>query len=176
VTLHGGAARQVYTTLAVNFGDHNHDLVANGDLILDGVHTVVGKLADTYEAFLAWKDLDEAAEAHDAGDLTHVERTELNLFGDPVDRIKDALGALWVSRSDLHGAVVLHVDVDLEVILQLADDRATLTNDVADLLRIDLDRGDAWSEIRELWSSGADDRVHLVEDLEARSERVLEHP
>ena len=69
MTLHGGAARQVYTTLAVDFGDHNHDLVAHGDLILDRVHAIVGKLADAYEAFLAWKDLNEAAEAHDAGDL-----------------------------------------------------------------------------------------------------------
>ena len=147
MALHCGSARKVDATLAVDLKDDHHDLVANSNLILNRVHTVIGELTDSDESLLARKDLNEAAEAHDTGDLTHVQRADLDLLGDAVDGIKCTLRALRVARRDLYGSVIFHVDIDLEVILQLADDCSALADDVADLLRIDLDGGDSRCEI-----------------------------
>src|SRR5438876_238948 len=94
VALHRGLAREVDTTLAVDLGHDDHDLVTDGDDILDGRDVVVGQLADANQALLAGQDLDERAEAHDPGDLAEIERADLDITGealDPVDRLPGVL-------------------------------------------------------------------------------------
>ena len=97
VPLHGGLAAEVDATLAVDLDDHDHDLVADLDHVLDGRDMVVSQLADANEAFLARQDLDEGAEAHDAGDLAQVEPADLDLLGDRLDPL-DGLGRLGSGR------------------------------------------------------------------------------
>src|SRR5512143_2551906 len=143
VALHGRLAGQVDPALAVDLGHHHHHLVADGHDVLDGRHVVVGELADPDEALLAGQDLDERAEAHDPGDLAQVEGPDLDLAGqalDPLDRLARVLAA---DRGDLHGAVVLDVDLGLGLLLDLADHRPTLADHLADLLGVDLDGDDA---------------------------------
>jgi len=52
MTLHGGLARQVDTALAIDLDDHDHDLVADRDHVLDRGNVVVGQLADSDQASL----------------------------------------------------------------------------------------------------------------------------
>src|SRR6476659_5209841 len=51
VALHRGLAREVDPTLSVDLGHDDHDLVADGDDVLDRRDVVVGQLADANEAF-----------------------------------------------------------------------------------------------------------------------------
>src|SRR5690348_1211742 len=143
VALHCRLARQVDATLAIDLGHDDHDLVADRYDVLDRGHVVVGELADAHQAFLAGQDLDESAEAHDPGDLAEIQTADLNLAGDAFDHVDRSLGLLAVDGSDLDGAVVLDVDLGAGVFLDLADRGTTLADDVADLLRVDLDRDDA---------------------------------
>src|SRR4029079_17857394 len=132
------------------------------------------ELADADEAFLARQDLDEGAEAHDPGDLAEVERPDLDLAGqalDPLDRLPRVLAG---DGRDLHGAVVLDVDLGLGLFLDLADHRAALADDLPDLLRVDLDRGDARREVAHLATGLGQDLGHLVEDRQPRVQRLLQ--
>src|SRR4029079_1124930 len=132
------------------------------------------ELADADEAFLARQDLDEGAEAHDPGDLAEVERPDLDLAGqalDPLDRLPRVLAG---DGSDLHGAVVLDVDLGLGLFLDLADHRSTLADDLPDLLGVDLDRGDARREVAHRAAGLGEDLGHLVEDLEPSGEGLLQ--
>src|SRR4051812_44569058 len=174
VALHGGLAREVDPTLAVDLGDDDHDLVADGHDVLDGRHVVVSELADADEAFLARQDLDEGAEAHDPGDLAEVERADLDLAGQALDPLDRLAGVLAGHRGDLDRPVVLDVDLGLGLLLDLADHGAALADDLADLLGVDLDRDDARCEVAHDLASLGQDLGHLVEDLEARREGLLE--
>ena len=111
MALHRGLAREVDPALAVDLGDHHHDLVADRDDVLDGRHVVVGELADPDQAFLARQDLDEGAEAHDPGDLAKVERADLDFAGQALDPRGSPCASCRRDRRDLDRAVVLDVDL-----------------------------------------------------------------
>src|SRR3954454_19349761 len=137
--LHRSLAAEVDAALAIDLGDDDHDLVADGHDVLDRRDVVVRELADPDEAFLARHDLDERAERHEPGDLAEVQRTDLDLAGqavDPVDRLPSVVA---IDRGHLDGAVVLDVDLGAGLLLDLPDHRSTLADDLADLLGVDLD-------------------------------------
>ena len=165
---------RLIAALAVDLGHDDHDLVADGHDVLDGRDVVVGELADADQAFLARQDLDERAEAHDPGDLAQVERADLDLAGQALDPLDRLAGVLAGHGRDLDGAVVLDVDLGRGLFLDLADHRSTLADDLADLLGVDLDRGDARREVAHLRAGLGHDLGHLVEDLEAGREGLLE--
>jgi hypothetical protein len=70
-------------------------------------------------------------------------------------------------RRDLDRAIVLDVDRGAGLFGDLADDRTTLADDVADLLRVDLERDDRRRPLRHLVARVGDDLVHLAEDVQA---------
>src|ERR1035437_4089102 len=162
------APPRVDPALAVDRAHHNHDLVPDRDNVLDGRDVVVGQLADPDQAFLAGQDLDEAAEAHDPGDLAQVEPADLYVAGERLDPLDGLAGVLARHCRDLDRAVVLDVDLGAGFLLDLADHGATLADDVADLLGVDLDGDDARRVVAHLRAAGRDDRVHLVEDRHPR--------
>src|SRR5690349_11521471 len=171
---HRGFARQVDSALAVDLGHDDHDLVADGYDVLDGRDVVVGELADADEAFLARQDLDEGAEAHDPGDLTHVQRADLDLAGEAVDPVDGLARVLAADGRDLDAAIVLDIDLGLGLFLDLADHRATLADDLADLLGVDLDRGDTRREVAHLHARLRHHLGHLVEDEQPCIESLLQ--
>src|SRR5439155_13746503 len=106
VALHRRLAREIDAALAVDLGHDDHDLVANGHDVLDRGHVVVGQLTDANEAFLAWQDLDERAEAHDPGHLAQVEGTDLDVTGEALDPLDGLARVLARDGGNLDGAVV----------------------------------------------------------------------
>src|SRR3972149_371540 len=172
--LHGGLAREVDAPLAIDLGDDDHDLVADGHDVLDARHVVVGEFADAHEALLARQDLDESAAAHDPGHLAQVERTDLDLARqalDPLDRLARVLAG---DGRDLDRAVVLDVDLGAGLFLDLADHRAALADNLADLLGVDLDGDDARREVAHGGAGLGEHLGHLVEDGEARRVGLLQ--
>src|ERR1035437_1989593 len=174
VALHGCLAREVDPALAVDLDHHNHDLVADRDNVLDGRDVVVGQLADPDQALFAGQDLDEAAEAHDPGDLAQVQSADLDLASDRLDPLDRLARAIALRCSDLDRAVILNADLGAGLLLDLADHGAALADDVADLLRVDLDGDDARREAAHIRTAGRDDRVHLVEDGHPRGVGLYE--
>ncbi len=79
-----------------------------------------------------------------------------------------------VHRGDLDGAVVLDVDGGAGLLGDLADHRAALADDVADLLRVDLQRDDRRRPLGHLGARLADDLVHLAEDVQAAVARLVQ--
>src|ERR1035437_1416920 len=121
VPLHGGLAGQVDPALAVDVGDDNHHLVAHRDHVLDGRDVVVGQLADTDQTLLAGQDLHEGAEGHEAGHGAQVQGADLDLAGEGLDPVDRLAGVLAGDGGDLHGAVVLDVDLRARLLLDLPD-------------------------------------------------------
>ena len=135
---------------------------------------MVGQLGDVDQAVLAGQHLDKRAERHDADDLALVNPAHFDLVGqalDPVDRLP---AAFLVDRGDEDATVVLDVDLRAGLLGDLADHLASGTDDVADLVRVDEDRGDPRRVVAHLGARPRQDRQHLVEHEEPRLPRLLE--
>src|SRR5262249_53972795 len=88
----------------------------------------------------------------------------LDLAGERADPVDGLFGVVGVAGADVDGAVVLDIDGGLGVLGDLADHLAARTDDVADLVGIDLDRGDPRGVLADFLPRLGDDGVHLVED------------
>ena len=84
------------------------------------------------------------------------------------DALDERVAELAVGRVDQHLAVVVDVDLGLELLGEAADRFAALADQQADLRRVDLDRLDARRELAELLARRLDDVGHLAEDERAR--------
>src|SRR6185295_15185152 len=111
----------VDASLTVDLHDDDHDLIPDGDDVLDRRHVIVGQLADADEALLAGQDLDEGAEAHDAGDLAEVERPDFDVTRQALDPLDRLARVLTGDGGDLDRAVVFDVDLGARLFLDLAD-------------------------------------------------------
>ena len=129
--------------LAVDL-DHGHvDLVALGEDVLDGVDPLARlDRRDVQEAVGALDQLDERAEGRRLDDLALERVADLGLAGHRLDLLDAGLDELAVGGVDADRAVVLDVDLGLELLGEAADRLAALADDRADLLRVDLDRLD----------------------------------
>ena len=119
------------------------------------------------EPFLAGAELGESAERRDLHDLGVELLTDLDLARQVLDPLAGAGAALFVRGGNEDGAVVLDVDVDLELLLDAADHLPAGADDQADLLLIDGDGEDPRRVLRELRARVGDRLGHQVEDAHA---------
>ena len=91
-------------------------------------------------------------------DLADVFVADLDLLHHHPDALDERVAELAVGRVDQHLAVVVDVDLRLELLGQAADRFAALADQQADLRRIDLDRLDARRELAELLARRLDRR------------------
>src|SRR4051812_46332369 len=171
-----GTAQADAAALAVDLDHADGDLVALVEDLLDRPDALAGRdVGDVQQAVRALGQLDEGAER---GGLDHLGRRELvadrDLLGHRADALDQrvALGAGLRVHADL--ALVVDVDLRLELVGQAADRLAALADQQADLVRVDLDRRDARRELRELLARGADRVGHLAEDERAALVRLRE--
>src|SRR5438309_1889250 len=138
-----GLAAQVEPTLAVDLDRLDHDLVADVAHLLDALYPMVGELGDVDQSVLVRQHLDKGAERHDAHDLALVDLADLDLVGEALDPVDRLTAGFLVDRGDEDTAVVFDVDLSPGLLGDLADHLASRADDVADLVGVDEDRGDA---------------------------------
>ena len=119
--------------------------------------------------------LDEGTEGGGLDDLgSGVAVADFGFLGHRLDAGNRVLD-LGAGRSvDPDRAVVFDVDLGLELLAETADGLATLADDGADLLLVDLDRLDARRVRRKLLARTIDGFGHLVEDEKATLAGLLE--
>src|SRR5579863_4437218 len=75
------AAREVNTSLLIDFDHHDGDFVTNGDDILRTISLVVGQLRGAHQALFAGQDFHERAEIDEPAHGAGVDAPDLNLLG-----------------------------------------------------------------------------------------------
>jgi hypothetical protein len=99
---------------------------------------------------------------------------DLDLLGHGLDAVHDAFGGFLVGGADEDRAVFLDVDVGAELVGHAADGLATLADDEADLVGVDLDAEDARRPLGQLAARLGERLAHALEDEEPRLARLLE--
>src|SRR5688572_17696011 len=93
----------------------------------------------------ARQDLNECAEVDDSRDGTEIGLSDLGFSGKRLDTCDGTLGSLAVCGRDKNGSVIRNIDLRTRLFGDRANRRTALTDDVADLLRIDMQRDDSRS-------------------------------
>src|SRR5262249_52400818 len=108
---HEGLARQLDAVLVVDGDDLDLHLVADLADLIDPVDVADVELADVHEPVAARDDLDERPEILDRRHLAVVDLADLDLLGQRLDLRSSRLGPGRLAVRDVHGAVVLDVDL-----------------------------------------------------------------
>ncbi len=93
-------------------------------------------------------------------------RTDFDISGDQFDTLAGILPGGLVDREDLDHAVIGDIDRGTGLFGDGTDGGATLTDDVADLVRIDLEGDDARRMFGHLLARRSDRLVHLAQDIQ----------
>ncbi len=101
-------------------------------------------------AFLARQDLDEGAKLLDGGHPTLVDGVQFDLGRHVADTLQTALDSRSANSGNRYGAIVLNIDPDIELFLHLPNNRATRTDDGADLLDRNHQGLHAWCMLAEV--------------------------
>src|SRR3954449_13162030 len=164
-----GEAQADAAALAVDLDHADGHLVALVEHLLDRRRALArGDVRDEQQAVGALRELDERPERGRLDDLAGVLVADLDLLGHRADALGERVAQLAAARVDQDLALVVDVDLGLELVLQGADGLAALADEQADLVRVDLDREDPRRVGRELRARAGDRLVHLLQDREAR--------
>src|SRR5262245_1574323 len=139
--------------------------------VADAARTDVRHVQQAVGALL---ELDERAQLRRLDDLAGVGVAHLRLLRQRLDGGDRGVGLRAVGGVDEDRSVFLDVDLHVVVRLEAADRLATLADDEADLLRVDLDRRDPRRVLGKLRAGLRDRLEHLVEDELPRTLRLLE--
>src|SRR5690606_31375639 len=161
-------------SLAIDFQHFHTDDIAFLELIADALHTLVGDLRNVDQAVLAREYRHERAKVHEPHDAAFVDTTHLDVGRDELDAPLRLASGHTVDRRNLDRAVVLDVDARARLFRDRADDGTALADDVADLLRVDLDRDDRRRPFGHVRARLGEDLVHLIQDVQTRLARLLE--
>src|SRR5271155_5666779 len=164
-----GEAQSDAPPLAVDL-DHAHvDLIALVEHVLDGLNALAGRdVGDVQQPVGALGELDERTERGRLDDLAEILVADLDLLHHHANVLDERVAELAVGGVDQHLAVVVDVDLGLELLGEAADRFAALADQQADLGGVDLDRLDARRELAELLARALDHIGHLAEDERAR--------
>src|SRR5690606_6195289 len=141
---------QVDAALLVDLRHLHRNLIADLDDIFGLRDTFSSQLGDVYKTFLVRKNLDEGAELLDPLDGTEIDFADDDFLDDALDNLTGLLVHLFIRRSDEYLAVLLDVDLDAGLFDNLIDDLTAGTDDITDLIRIDLHRQNLRRVRREL--------------------------
>src|SRR2546421_5089756 len=112
----------------------NLDLVAFLDDVGGLLHAVRRELADVDEAVLGAEEVHEGAELHHLDHGAVIDLADLRIGGDRLDPLDRGLDGFAIGGSDLHGAVVVDVDLGARLLDDFADHLAAGADHFADLV------------------------------------------
>ena len=152
------------------------DHVAHLDHIVHVLDVALGQLRDVAHAVGPGRELYERAEVLGGHDLARVDRPDLDLLAQRLDLAPRLRDRLPVRRRHHDRAIVLHVDRDAVLVLDRADRLPAGPDQLADLLRVDLDRDQTRRVDGDVRARTVDHPLHLVDDLQPPDARLLERP
>src|SRR3954470_2492565 len=126
------------------------------------------------QAIASRHQLDDRAEVEQAQHRALVDLADLDVGGEVLDLLLRRLAAFGGDAGDGDGAVVLDLDRGAGFLLDAADDHTALADDVADLVRVDLQLDDARREAGEFGARTLDAALHDVQDAQPRLTRLVE--
>src|SRR3954468_8352547 len=142
------------------------DLVAFLDDVGGLLHARRGELADVDETVLGAEEVHESAELHHLDDGAVIDLADFRIGGDRLDPLDSGLHGLAVVVGDLHGTVVLDVDLGAGFLDDLTDHLAAGVDHFADLGGGDLEGLDARRVFAELGTGVGERLRHLAEDVD----------
>src|SRR5439155_21221118 len=142
------------------------NLVAFLDDVGGLLHARRSELADVDEAVLGAEEVHEGAELHHLDDGAVIDLADFRIGGDRLDPLDRGLHRLAVAGGDLHGAVVLNVDLGAGLLDDLTDHLATGADHFADLVGGDLKGLDTRRVFAELGTRIGERLRHLAEDVD----------
>ncbi len=126
------------------------------------------------QTILARQDVDESTEVSQTNNLAFVDAVHFDLGGDGLDTADRFFGSVTVNGGDADSTVIIQLDVGAGLFGQGTDHGATFTDDILDLLRVDLDGVDARGEIGDLGTRRLDGFVHHFQDVQASTTSLLQ--
>ena len=137
------------TALAVNFQNFHRHFLTHLQ-VSHFLNALVSDLRDVNQTFLTAADGNERAKVNDTGHFTIVDTANFDLSGDLFDTTDSMLCFVAVSRCDLHSTVIFDFDGGTGLFGQGTDNRTAFTDNVFDLVRVDLDGMDTRCEFRDI--------------------------
>ena len=120
-----------------------------------------------HQTFLARCDLHKGTKVHQAGHLALVDGTDLGVLDNRLDGRNGALRVVLIDGGDKDVAVLLNVDLAVEVGAHLLNDLAALADDVLDLVNGDHHAEHLGRILGQLGARLGNDRLDdLIEDVE----------
>src|SRR5439155_5086344 len=153
--------------------DLDQDLVAFLQLVTHLFDARFGDLADVQQAVSAREDLDKRAEIDQPHNLAQIRLTDFGRGRDIGDDLQRFPRRSLVGRRDMHRAVVFHIDLDAGLLDDAADDFASRSNHLADLVLRNVQGVDARRVLRHLWSRRGQGLRHLIEYEETPAAGLL---
>src|SRR5579871_184879 len=118
---------------------HQH-LVAFLQFVADIGNPMFRHFADMQQTFRARNDLDKRSEICQPRDFPEISLPYLGRRGDVADNLQRLLGRRLIARRHLHQTGVFHIDLDSRLLDDRPDHLSTRPNQIANLVRRDLDR------------------------------------
>ena len=161
-----GAAGHFHATFFVDSEALGGDDVAFFDDVFNVFGAAFGEFRDVDESVLAREHFHECAELGDGNHLAGVNLAHFDFLEHAIDHRLGAIEAFLLGSVDVHGAVVLDVDLGAGLGLDAFDVLAAWSNELANAVCWDFDGNNAWGVRAE--RLGLDDGLgHLFDDLGA---------
>ena len=127
-----------------------------------------------HQAVFARQDVDERAKVHELRHLALVDLAHFDVRRQVLDALARRVVGGFVIGVDLDDAVVVYVYGRARLLGEGADGGAALADHIADLVRVDLDGGDAGRMLGHLRARFGEDAVHLLQDVQASLPGLLQ--
>src|SRR5690554_5347201 len=125
------------TLIYIQHFDLNH--VAFINVVSDFLNALLRDLRNMQQTFSAWHDFYECTEVHYTSDTAVVDLAHFRLSDNAFNASHRILCCFAGSAVDLDGAIIIDIDVGASRFGQGTNGRTALTNNVTDLLGVDLD-------------------------------------
>ena len=119
-----------------------------------------------HQTILARQDVNKGTEVHDALNATAVDSAYFDFRSDFHHPLHRSIGRILIVGIDLHVAIVIQIDGSTGLVTDGADSGTALADNVADLLRVDLDGRDARRAAGKLFARRRDNLGHLTQDVQ----------
>src|SRR5205814_1822757 len=164
--------RETQTTALVAIEQLDRDAITLLHDILGLLGASVLELGDVDEAFGAGHDLDKRAERGRALDCAFVRLANHRLRGERLNHLTRSLHRLAPDRGDRYQPGIIDCDLSASLLLDTADRLPLRSDQIADLLRIDVHRHDARRILRQIRTRLRERLRHLAKNVKSSLTRL----